>query len=95
MAVRDTLAAVLMLSGVTVQALCCVGVVRMRTPLAALHYVGPSPVAAVLVAAGLLVREGLSQASGRGLMVAALLFVSTPVLAHVTARAVARRAGAG
>jgi multisubunit Na+/H+ antiporter MnhG subunit len=88
---RDAVAAVLMLAGVTVQALCCVGVARMRVPLAALHYAGPGGVAAILVAAGLLVREGLSEASGRGLMVAALLFVASPVLAHVSGRAVARR----
>jgi multisubunit Na+/H+ antiporter MnhG subunit len=85
------IAAVLMGAGVAVQALCCVGVLRMRTALGALHYTGPGGVAAVLVAAGLLVREGLSQASGRGLMVAALIFVANPVLAHVSGRAVARR----
>jgi multisubunit Na+/H+ antiporter MnhG subunit len=88
---RDALAAVLMFAGVAVQALCCVGVARMRTALAALHYASPGGVAAALIAAGLLVREGLSQASGRGLMVAGLLFVAGPVLAHVSARAVARR----
>jgi multisubunit Na+/H+ antiporter MnhG subunit len=90
---RDALAAVLMLAGVAVQALCCIGVARMRAPLAALHYTAPGAIAAILVAAGLLVREGLSQASGRGLMVAALLFVASPVLAHVSGRVVARREG--
>jgi multisubunit Na+/H+ antiporter MnhG subunit len=88
---RDAIAAVLMLAGVAVQALCCVGVVRMPSALAALHYTAPGGVAAALVAAGLLVRDGLSQGSGRGLMVAGLLVVSSPVLAHVTARAVTRR----
>jgi multisubunit Na+/H+ antiporter MnhG subunit len=88
---RDAIAAVLMLAGVAVQALCCVGVVRMRSALAALHYTAPGAVAAALVAAGMLVRDGLSQGSGRGLMVAGVLLVASPVLAHVTARAVARR----
>lgn len=88
---RDVAAAVLMLAGVAVQALCCVGVVRMRSALAALHYTAPGGVAAALVAAGLLVRDGLSQGSGRGLMVAGLLLVASPVLAHVTARTVAHR----
>lgn len=88
---RDAVAAVLMLAGVAVQALCCVGVLRMRSALAALHYTAPGGVAAALVAAGLIVRDGLSQGSGRGLMVASLLFVSSPVIAHVTARAVSRR----
>lgn len=90
---RDAVAAILMLAGVAVQALCCVGVARMRVPLAALHYAAPGWLAAILVAAGLLVREGLSQASGRGLMVAALLCVASPVLAHVSGRAIARREG--
>lgn len=88
---RDAIAAVLMLAGVAVQALCCVGVAVLRTPLARLHYASPSGVAAVLVAAGLLVRDGLSQSSGRGIMLAALVFVSGPVLAHVTARAIHNR----
>lgn len=88
---RDVLAALLMFAGVAVRALCCVGVARMPSALAALHYASPAGVAAVLIAAGLLVREGLSQASGRGLMVAGLLFVSGPVVTHVSARAVARR----
>ncbi len=89
---RDVVAAVLMGAGVAVQALCCVGVARMRSALAAVHYTAPGGVAALLVAAALLVRDGLSQSSGRGLMLAALLILSGPVLAHATARALHRRA---
>jgi multisubunit Na+/H+ antiporter MnhG subunit len=91
--VRDAVAAALMAAGVGVQALCCVGVAVLRAPLARLHYASPTGVAALLVAAGLLVREGLSQASGRGIMLAALLLATGPVLAHVTGRAIHRRTG--
>jgi len=89
--VRDAVAAALMLAGVGVQALCCIGVARMRTPLARLHFASPAGVPALLVAAALLLREGLTQVSGRGIMLAALIAVSSPVLAHATGRAVHRR----
>jgi multisubunit Na+/H+ antiporter MnhG subunit len=89
--VRDLVAAALMLAGVAVQALCCIGVARMRTPLARLHFASPAGVPAVLIAAALLLREGVTQVSGRGLMLAALLAVSSPVLAHATGRAIHRR----
>ena len=88
---RDLVAAALMLAGVAVQALCCIGVARMRTPLARLHFASPAGVPAVLISAALLLREGVTQVSGRGLMLAALLAVSSPVLAHATGRAIHRR----
>ena len=88
---RDAVAAALMLAGVGVQALCCIGVARMRTPLARLHFASPAGVPALLVAAALLLREGLTQVSGRGIMLAALIAVSSPVLAHATGRAAYRR----
>src|SRR4051812_9571074 len=89
--VRDVVAAGLVGAAVTLQALCCVGVARMPTALARLHYTMPATLAALLAAAGLLVREGLSQTSGRALMLAALFTLSGPPLAHATARAIRQR----
>jgi len=85
------IAAVLIGAAVALQALCCVGVARMPSALARLHYAAPGALAAVLAAAGLLVQEGLNQTSGRGLMVAGLLLVATPALSHASARAIHRR----
>jgi multisubunit Na+/H+ antiporter MnhG subunit len=90
--VRDAVALALVFAGVLVQAGCCVGVAVMRAPLARLHYTAPGFVAATLVAAGLLVRDGLAQTSGRGLLVAAVLAIGGPVQAHATARAIHVRA---
>jgi multisubunit Na+/H+ antiporter MnhG subunit len=89
--VREVVAAGLVGAAVALQALCCVGVARMPTALARLHYTMPAMLAALLAAAGLLVREGLSQTSGRALMLAALFTISGAPLAHATARAIRRR----
>jgi multisubunit Na+/H+ antiporter MnhG subunit len=89
--VRDAAAAALIGAGVAVELLACAGVARMRTALARLHYTAPGPIAAVLVAAGLVVHDGFSQSAGRGLMLAALLVLSGPPIAHATARALHRR----
>jgi multisubunit Na+/H+ antiporter MnhG subunit len=91
--VRDAVALGLTFAGVLVQVACCLGVAAMRAPLARLHYTAPGVVAAALVGAGLLVRDGLSQTSGRGLLLVAVLAVGGPVQAHVTARAIRLRGG--
>jgi multisubunit Na+/H+ antiporter MnhG subunit len=85
------IAAALIGAAVALQAFCCVGVARMPTALARLHFAAPSGVAAALAAAGLLVHDGLGQTSGRGLMIAALTLVAGPALAHASARAIHRR----
>jgi multisubunit Na+/H+ antiporter MnhG subunit len=85
------IAAVLIGAAVVVQALCCVGVARMPSALARLHYAAPGGVAAVLAAAGLLVHDGLDEISGRGVIIAALMLVAGPALAHASARAIHRR----
>jgi multicomponent Na+:H+ antiporter subunit G len=81
-------AVTLMACGVAVQVLACLGVALMPNAFARLHYTAPSSVAAVLIAAGLIVQEGLVQITGRAVLLAALLIVANPVLAHVTARAI-------
>jgi multicomponent Na+:H+ antiporter subunit G len=80
-----------MACGVAVQVLACLGVALMPNALARLHYTGPSSLAALLIAAGLIVREGVVQISGRAVLLAALLVVSNPVVTHVTARAIDMR----
>lgn len=89
--IRDVLAAALLWAGVALQVLACAGVVLMRETLDRLHYLGPGAPAAALVAAALLVRDGLTQGSGRALMVLGVIALSGPVVANATARAVHRR----
>lgn len=87
MSVREVIWAALLATGTIVVVMACVGVVVARGPYARLHYLAPSSVGAVLLAAAVLVREGFSLIADKGLLVAAFLVVTGPVLAHVTARA--------
>jgi multisubunit Na+/H+ antiporter MnhG subunit len=81
-------AVTLMACGVAVEVLACLGVALMPNALARLHYTAVSSLAALLIAAALIVQEGLVQISGRAVLLAAFLLVSNPVLTHVTARAI-------
>jgi multisubunit Na+/H+ antiporter MnhG subunit len=85
---REWIAAALAGAGVGLVVLCALGVLLMRDALARLHYASAAWVAAIPVAAGLVVTEGLGQLTGRALLLAALLAVGSPVQAHVTARAI-------
>lgn len=68
---------------------CCLGLLLMRSPLARLHYLGPASLLAPwLVAAAVLTEEGLSQAGLKALLIAVVLLLEGPVLAHVLGRAI-------
>jgi multisubunit Na+/H+ antiporter MnhG subunit len=82
----NAVAVTLMACGVAVQVLACLGVALMPNPLARLHYTAPSSLAALLIAAALIAQEGIVQLTARALLLAALLIVSNPVLAHAIAR---------
>jgi multisubunit Na+/H+ antiporter MnhG subunit len=84
-------AAVLMALGVAVQVLGVAGVAAMRRPLARLHYAALSSPAALLIAAALVAEEGVTQLSGRSMMLTALVVLSGPAVSHVVARAVRLR----
>ncbi len=83
----DVVVAALLISGVALELFCVLGVVVMRGPLDRLHYTGPSSVGALLIAVAIVAREGFSVIANKGLLVAAFFLLTTPVLAHVTARA--------
>jgi monovalent cation/proton antiporter MnhG/PhaG subunit len=84
--------AVLLTLGVTLELLCCVGVVVMRNTYDRLHYAAAgSTVPAFLVLAAVLVRQGLSSGGLEAIAAVALMFLLNPVLVTATARA-ARRA---
>lgn len=83
----DVVVAALLIAGVALELFCVLGVVVMRGPLDRLHYTGPASVGASLIAGAILAREGFSLIANKALLVAAFFLVTTPVLAHITARA--------
>jgi multicomponent Na+:H+ antiporter subunit G len=82
---------VLVVAGVAVLAFACLGVVVMPGALARLHYVGVGSLGVVLVVAAVVVDSGASLMTVKALTVGVFLLVTSPVLAHVGARAIDRR----
>ena len=99
MAVSIAHAVIAVLLGLTVlvEAICCAGILVMKTPLQRLHYVGPaSMVCPVLVALAVAVSKNpLSGAGLKALFIAAIVVVFAPVLSHATGRAALARRGPG
>jgi multicomponent Na+:H+ antiporter subunit G len=83
--------AVLVVAGVAVLAFACLGVVVMPGALARLHYVSVGALGVVLVVAAVVVDRGASLMTVKALTVGVFLVVTSPVLAHVGARAIDRR----
>jgi len=80
--------AALLALGVAVAWLSCLGVLLMPDPYDRLHYTAPaSALAPVLIAAAVVVEEGLSAAGVKALLIAFVLVGTNPVLGHATARA--------
>lgn len=84
---RDVAVALLLVVGVAAQVLGCLGIAAMRNPYDRLHYTGPSVLAAVALAAAVLVREGFSLVADKGLTLAAVVAVTSPVIVQAIARA--------
>ena len=88
MTTADILIAVLLILGVGIELICCLGVLVMSGVYDRLHYTGPASFGAVLIAAAVVVREGLlSQIGTKAILIAAVLLVVSPILVHVTGRA--------
>ena len=80
--------AALLALGVAVTWLSCLGVLLMGDPYDRLHYTAPaSALAPVLIAAAVVVEEGLSAPGIKALLIAFVLVGTNPVLGHATARA--------
>jgi len=84
---RETIAAVLLFVGVGLELAAALGVATMRGVLQRVHYTGLAMVGSVPIAAAVVVRESFSLAAMGPLLLCGYLLVSSPVLAHVTARA--------
>ncbi len=88
MTIGDILVAVLLILGVGIELVCCLGVLVMRGVYDRLHYTGPASFGAVLIAAAVVIREGVfSQIGAKAVLIAVVLLVVSPVLVHATARA--------
>lgn len=80
--------AVLLGAAVVILWLCCLGVLLFRDTFERLHCLGPAAtLAPVLIVAAVLVHHSSLQACIKVVLIAGALFLISPVLTHVTARA--------
>ena len=88
MSARDLAVVALLVLGIGITLLSCVGVLVMRNPYDRLHYTAPAAVLApVAIAAAVVLEERLSAAGIKAVLVAIVLVTTNPVLGHATARA--------
>jgi monovalent cation/proton antiporter MnhG/PhaG subunit len=87
MSVRDVIVYALLGLGVGCELLACLGIVAMRGVYDRLHYIAPSILGAILVAAAIWVREGPSVIALQATLLGLFLLAAGPVLTHATARA--------
>ncbi len=81
-------AGVLLAIGVLGFAFTSAGLLLARNVFDQIHYLAPgSLIGSVAISAAVLVHGGFSQAGAKGIVIAALLLGSNPVLSHATARA--------
>jgi len=83
---KEVVVAILLVLGVALQLLACLGLVVMRDSFARLHYLAPAGFGVVAIAAAILVEESFSVIGDKAIATAAVVLLTGPVLAHVTAR---------
>lgn len=80
-------AAALLVVGVSVELLCCLGLLVMDDVYDRLHYLGPAvTIGPAAIAAAVVLQEALSTAGIKALLITAVLAGTGPVLTHVAAR---------
>jgi monovalent cation/proton antiporter MnhG/PhaG subunit len=87
MSVSTAISYVLLAGGVAVVLFAAIGVLSMDNVYDRLHYLAPSSLGAVLIAAAIWVREGPSIIALQATLLAAFLLLTSPALVHGTARA--------
>jgi multicomponent Na+:H+ antiporter subunit G len=90
---RDAIVAVLLIAGLVLAAFATLGVVLMREAIDRLHYAGVAAAVAVCIAAAVLVRDSFSLAGDKALLLAVFVLVTSPLVSHVTARAIFKERG--
>jgi monovalent cation/proton antiporter MnhG/PhaG subunit len=84
---QPVIAYVLLGGGVSLELVAALGLVAMRDVYDRLHYLGPATLGALLIAAAVWVYQGPSQIALEAMLVAAIVLIISPALAHATARA--------
>ena len=88
MTIQEIGTAILLIAGVGILLICCVGIWVSRDTYDQLHFAGPAAsVAPVAIAGAVILEESLSQAGVKALLVAAVIGLTGPVLTHATGRA--------
>jgi monovalent cation/proton antiporter MnhG/PhaG subunit len=87
MSARSIVAYVVLGSGVSLEVIAALGLVAMRDVYDRLHYVGPATLGAVLVAVAVWVYQGPSLIALEAALVAVIVLVISPAMAHGTGRA--------
>jgi multisubunit Na+/H+ antiporter MnhG subunit len=86
---------VMLVIGVGVELLCCVGLITMDTGYDRMHFLGPATtVGPMAIAAAIVLDEALSTAGIKAVVIAVVLLGGGPVLSHALLR-VARTHGHG
>jgi monovalent cation/proton antiporter MnhG/PhaG subunit len=95
MSAHDLVIDALVAAGVVGELLCCLGLVVMRDVFDRIHFaMASTTLPPFLIAAAVIVEEDWTQPGINALLVAGVLFLLNPVVAHATARAArARRFG--
>jgi multisubunit Na+/H+ antiporter MnhG subunit len=88
---RETVVSVLQVATIVLAVLSVAGVALMRDGLDRLHYAAPMALAGACAGAAVCVQGGPSLIGTRGMLLAAILLGTSPVLAHATARAIQGR----
>jgi multicomponent Na+:H+ antiporter subunit G len=88
MSISEIISAILLSLGILIEWIACVGLFRMPTVYARLHAAAPANILPpIVVAAAILVSEGLSQSGVKAILIALVLIFTSPVISHATARA--------
>jgi monovalent cation/proton antiporter MnhG/PhaG subunit len=87
MSATDAIVYALLAFAVAVELIACLGVSVMRGTYDRIHYLAPTSLGAILIAAAIWVREGPSIIALKATLIAAFLLIASPALAHVVARA--------
>lgn len=87
MSARNILVDVLLILGVALVIVSCLGTVSFRGVHDRLHYGAPSTLGAIFIAGAVVVKESFSLVGDKAILIAVFLVAVTPVVTHAIARA--------
>ena len=85
---RHAIADAILAVGVVLEVAAVVGTGAMRDVYERVHYAGPAALGAVAIAAAVFIASGPSTITLQAVVLAAFVVITSPVLAHFTARAI-------